>query len=179
MGHNDGLIRRLAELVPTISCVRGFQVDATGNQEKLALHQCRLLKKCLGEDTQVLALMDKGSTDAYWEEANRFSVLGCRVYHEAGLKNSGAELTFRGDLARGNRETPYLVLETQCQGRLGQLPYPGQLRLWAFHHIASAPACATAAGTATGPPAPTGRVWWATTADPEGLTGRSAASERK
>ena len=91
-GHNDGLIRRLAELVPTISCVRGFQVDATGNQEKLALHQCRLLKKCLGEDTQVLALMDKGSTDAYWAEANRFSVLGCRVYHEAGLKNSGTEL---------------------------------------------------------------------------------------
>ena len=136
-GHNDGLIRRLAELVPTISCVRGFQVDATGNQEELALHQCRLLKKCLGEDTQVLALMDKGSADAYWEEANRFSVLGCRVYHEAGLKNSGAELTFRGDMARGNRETPYLVLETQCQGRLGQLPYPGQLRLWAFHHIAS------------------------------------------
>ena len=136
-GHNDGLIRRLAELVSSISCVRGFQVDATGRKEQLALHQCQLLKKCLGENTQVLAMMDRGSTDAYWEEANRFSLLGCRVYHEAGLKNSGAELTFRGDLARGNREKPYLVLETQCQGKLGQLPYPGQLRLWAFHHIAS------------------------------------------
>ena len=28
-GHNDGLIRRLAELVSSISCVRGFQVDAS------------------------------------------------------------------------------------------------------------------------------------------------------
>lgn len=135
-GHNDGLIRRMAEIGASFGCVRFFQVDATGKREKLAMHQCHVLRKCLGP-VQVIALTDRECTDLFWEEADKFCALGCAVYHEAGLKNTGATLTFRGDLARGNRQTPYLVLETQCQGKLGQLPYPGQLRLWAFHHIAS------------------------------------------
>ena len=135
--HNDTLIHRMAETAQTFGCVRFYQVDAASGHEKLAMHQYRVLRRCLGSQTQIIALTDRACTDVFWEEADRFAALGCAVYHEAGLKNTGGELTFRGDLARGNRQKPYLVLETQCQGKLGQLPYPGQLRLWAFHHIAS------------------------------------------
>ena len=63
--------------------------------------------------------------------------LGCGIFHEAGLKNTGSELNFQGDLARAAAGDNYLVLKTQSQGGLGQLPFPGQLRLSAFHHLAS------------------------------------------
>ena len=63
--------------------------------------------------------------------------MGCGIFHPAGLKNTGASLNFQADMARSARQGCFVVSETQCQGALGQLPFPGQLRLAAFHHIAS------------------------------------------
>lgn len=72
-----------------------------------------------------------------FEAARAVDVAGCDIYHPAGLQNTGAELSFGGDMARGLKKDNFLVLETQCQGMPGRLPYPGQLRLQAFHHLAS------------------------------------------
>lgn len=124
----DALICRLAEVVREFGDLVGFQLE---RGDVYAGRHCRLLRSLLGADTQVLAF----GASPRGKDLEAFSALGSAVYHRAGLKNTGAELTFRGDYARG--ELPYLVVETQCQGRLGQLPYPGQLRLWAFHHIAN------------------------------------------
>lgn len=50
----------------------------------------------------------------------------------------GAEIAFGGDLARSLRGGQnYLVLETEAQGFPEWTPYPGQLRLQAFSHLAS------------------------------------------
>lgn len=70
-----------------------------------------------------------------FEAAKVVSVTGCDIYHPGGLENTGAEISFGGDLARALKKDNYLVLETQCQGNMGWLPYPGQLRLQAFHHL--------------------------------------------
>lgn len=72
-----------------------------------------------------------------FEASQAVTITGCDIYHPAGLKNTGAELSFGGDMARGLKKDNFLVLETQAQGNMGWLPYPGQLRLQAFHHIAS------------------------------------------
>lgn len=72
-----------------------------------------------------------------FEAAKCMDIAGCDIYHPAGLQNSGAEISFGGDLARGLKKENYLVLETQCQGMPGRQPYPGQLRLQAFHHLAN------------------------------------------
>lgn len=71
-----------------------------------------------------------------FQAAQAVTVAGCDIYHPAGLQNTGAEISFGGDLARGLKQDNYLVLETQCQGMPGRLPHPGQLRLQAFHHLA-------------------------------------------
>ena len=41
-----------------------------------------------------------------------------------------------GAIGRSIKKAPYLVLETQAQGNPGWLPYPGQLRLQAYSHLA-------------------------------------------
>ena len=51
---------------------------------------------------------------------------------------TGKEIAFGGDMTRSIKGgANYLVLETQAQGQLGWLPYPGQLRLQAYSHLAS------------------------------------------
>ena len=124
----EALLRRLAQVARPFGPMVGFQLERGDDH---ASRYCRLLRAFLGEETPVVAF----GASPRGKDLEGFSALGCAIYHRAGLRNTGAELTFRGDYARGS--LPYLVLETQCQGRLGQLPYPGQLRLWAFHHIAS------------------------------------------
>ncbi|WP_216596749.1 beta-galactosidase [Actinomyces sp. oral taxon 414] len=50
----------------------------------------------------------------------------------------GHEIGFGGDISRSLKDgAPYLVVETQAQGQMGWLPYPGQLRLQAYSHLAS------------------------------------------
>lgn len=72
-----------------------------------------------------------------YDAARAVDVVGCDIYHPAGLRNTGAEISFGGDLARSLKKDNFLVLETQCQGMPGRQPFPGQLRLQAFHHLAN------------------------------------------
>src|SRR6202012_3359532 len=52
---------------------------------------------------------------------------------------TGREIAFGGDIARGMKQNNYLIMETQAQSMAGnqELPYPGQVRLQAYSHLAS------------------------------------------
>ncbi|HEY4208239.1 MAG TPA: beta-galactosidase, partial [Puia sp.] len=68
-----------------------------------------------------------------------FDIAGMDIYHPTADRLTGAEIAFGGDLARSMLHKNYLVMETQAQSMAGnqELPYPGQLRLQAFSHLAS------------------------------------------
>jgi beta-galactosidase len=74
----------------------------------------------------------------HFAAARAMDVAGIDIYHPTQDALTGAEISFGGDLARsmkGGRN--YLVIETQAQGFPQWVPYPGQLRLQAFSHLAS------------------------------------------
>jgi beta-galactosidase len=74
----------------------------------------------------------------HWEAAKALDVAGIDIYHPSQDRLTGAEIAFGGDLSRSLRNGQnYLVLETQAQGFPDWTPYPGQLRLQAFSHLAS------------------------------------------
>jgi beta-galactosidase len=65
-------------------------------------------------------------------------VAGIDIYHPTQNHLTGAEIALGGDLARSMRGGQnYLVMETQAQGFPDWTPYPSQLRLQAFSHLAS------------------------------------------
>jgi len=65
-------------------------------------------------------------------------VAGVDIYHPTQDALTGIEISFGGDLARSMKAgRNYLVIETQAQGFPQWVPYPGQLRLQAFSHLAS------------------------------------------
>ena len=72
-----------------------------------------------------------------FETAKCLTVSGCDIYHPSQSLLTGAEITFCGNIARGLKKDNYLVLETQAQGNISWLPYPKQLRLQAYSHIAN------------------------------------------
>ena len=70
--------------------------------------------------------------------ARTLDVAGIDIYHPTQVHLTGAEIAFGGDLARSLKHGQnYLVIETQAQGLPDWTPYPGQLRLQAFSHLAS------------------------------------------
>lgn len=74
----------------------------------------------------------------HWEAAKAMDVAGIDIYHPGQDKLTGTEIALGGDIARSMRNGQnYLVLETQAQGFAHWTPYPGQLRLQAFSHLAS------------------------------------------
>ena len=88
----------------------------------------------------------------HFHAANAVTIAGCDIYHPTQDELTGAEIAFGGDLTRsikgdgaagnGGRcgmtsSRNYLVLETEAQGYPDWTPYPGQLRLQAFSHLAS------------------------------------------
>ncbi|MBO2033614.1 beta-galactosidase [Siccationidurans ginsengisoli] len=85
-----------------------------------------------------------GHTYGIQPEVNHFAaaraldVAGCDIYHPSQDELTGLEISFGGDVARGMKcGQNYLVLETEAQGFPQWTPYPGQLRLQAFSHLAS------------------------------------------
>ena len=72
-----------------------------------------------------------------WEAARSLTVAGCDIYHPSAQDLTGKEISFGGAIARSLKKDNYLVLETEAQGNHGWLPYPGQLRLQAFSHLAN------------------------------------------
>ena len=74
----------------------------------------------------------------HWNSAKPLDIAGIDIYHPSQDKLTGAEIAFGGDLARSIRNGQnYLVIETEAQGFAQWTPYPGQLRLQAFSHLAS------------------------------------------
>ncbi|AIC91615.1 beta-galactosidase [Bifidobacterium coryneforme] len=74
----------------------------------------------------------------HFEAAECVDVAGVDIYHPTEDDLTGKEIAFGGDMTRSLKGGDnYLVLETQAQGQDGWLPYPGQLRLQAYSHMAS------------------------------------------
>lgn len=73
----------------------------------------------------------------HFQAARPLDVVGIDVYHPSQRQLTGAEISFAGDIARTIKGQNYLVLETQAQAFKTWTPYPGQLFLQAFSHIAS------------------------------------------
>jgi len=71
------------------------------------------------------------------QAAGAITLVGCDIYHPSQSKLTGAEIALSGAMAYGLKSSNYLVLETQAQGLIEWLPYPGQLRLQAYSHLAS------------------------------------------
>lgn len=81
-------------------------------------------------------------------EVNQFDavkcmdVAGCDIYHPSQDDLTGAEITVCGNIARALKQGEnYLVLETEAQGNQAWLPYPNQLKLQAYSHIANGANC--------------------------------------
>ncbi|MCM1124581.1 MAG: beta-galactosidase [Eubacterium sp.] len=72
-----------------------------------------------------------------WDAAKTLTIAGFDIYHPSAQDLSGKEISFGGAIARSVKKGNYLILETEAQGNLGWLHYPGQLRLQAFSHLAS------------------------------------------
>jgi len=66
-----------------------------------------------------------------------FDIVGVDIYHPSQDELTGIEISFCGDMARSLKGKNYFVIETQAQGFPKWVPYPGQLRLQAFSHLAS------------------------------------------
>lgn len=72
-----------------------------------------------------------------FDAAKCMDVAGVDIYHLSQEHLTGAMIAFGGAVGRSLKKDNYLVLETQSQGRLDWLPYPGQLRLQAYSHLSS------------------------------------------
>ena len=74
----------------------------------------------------------------HFAAARALDVAGIDIYHPTQDHLTGTEIAFGGDLARSMRSGQnYLLIETEAQGFPEWTPYPGQLRLQAFSHLAS------------------------------------------
>lgn len=65
------------------------------------------------------------------------SLAGTDIYHPTQDQLTGAEIAFGGDEIRALKRDNYLVLECQAQAFKYWTPYPGQLSLHAYSHLAS------------------------------------------
>ena len=74
----------------------------------------------------------------HFAAAKAIDIAGCDIYHPTQDHLTGAEISLGGDIARSMKGGKnYLVIETEAQGFPQWVPYPGQLRLQAFGHLAS------------------------------------------
>lgn len=73
----------------------------------------------------------------HFEASKAFDVAGVDIYHPSQDDLTGIEISFGGDVARSMKGSNYLVIETEAQAFVNWVPYPGQLRLQAFSHLAS------------------------------------------
>jgi beta-galactosidase len=73
----------------------------------------------------------------HFDASKALDIAGCDIYHPSQDELTGSDISFGGDLTRSMKGGNYLVLETEAQGFASWVPYPGQLRLQAFSHLAS------------------------------------------
>ncbi|AVF37389.1 beta-galactosidase [Rahnella sikkimica] len=73
----------------------------------------------------------------HFAAARAMTVASVDIYHPSQEKLTGREIAFGGAIARGMKHGQnYYVMETQAQGFAQWVPFPGQLRLQAFSHLA-------------------------------------------
>ena len=73
----------------------------------------------------------------HYEAAKAVTIAGTDIYHHTQDQLTGAEIAFCGDSIRSLKDRNYLVLECQAQAFKYWTPYPGQLKLHAYSHLAS------------------------------------------
>ena len=73
----------------------------------------------------------------HYEASQCLDLSGTDIYHPTQDELTGAEIAFGGDGIRSLKNDNYLVLECQAQAFKYWTPYPGQLRLHAYGHLAS------------------------------------------
>ncbi|MEH7545804.1 beta-galactosidase [Neobacillus vireti] len=73
----------------------------------------------------------------HYEASKAMDITGIDVYHPSQSQLTGAEISYCGDIARSTKNANYFVLETEAQAFKNWTPYPGQLRLQAYSHLAS------------------------------------------
>lgn len=74
----------------------------------------------------------------HFTASQALDIAGVDIYHPSQQHLTGREIAFGGAITRSLKQgNNYFVLETQAQGFAHWTPYPGQLRLQAFSHIAS------------------------------------------
>jgi beta-galactosidase len=74
----------------------------------------------------------------HFAAAKALDIAGIDIYHPTQDQLTGTEISLGGDLTRSMKGGKnYLVIETEAQGFAQWVPYPGQLRLQAFSHLAS------------------------------------------
>ena len=72
-----------------------------------------------------------------YSAAKCMDIAGCDIYHRMQDYLDGSTIAFGGAVARSLKKDNYLVLETEAQGNVEWLAYPGQLRLSAYSHISN------------------------------------------
>ncbi|MBA1435288.1 beta-galactosidase, partial [Bombilactobacillus bombi] len=73
----------------------------------------------------------------HFKISKNFDIVAVDIYHPSQDNLDGVEISLFGDIARSIKNNNYIVMETQSQGFKEWVPYPGQLRLQAYSHIAS------------------------------------------
>ncbi|MGN0314605.1 MAG: beta-galactosidase, partial [Fusicatenibacter sp.] len=73
----------------------------------------------------------------HYHAARSLTIAGVDIYHPTQDDLTGTEIAFGGDMTRSLKNGNYLLLETEAQGFPEWTPYPGQLRLQAYSHLAS------------------------------------------
>jgi beta-galactosidase len=74
----------------------------------------------------------------HFAAAKSLDIAGIDIYHPTQDQLTGIEISLGGDMARSMKEGKnYFVIETEAQGFAQWVPYPEQLRLQAFSHLAS------------------------------------------
>ena len=74
----------------------------------------------------------------HFEAAKSLDIAGVDIYHPSQDELTGIEISLAGDLARSMKGGKnYFVVETEAQGFRQWVPYPNQLRLQAYSHLAS------------------------------------------
>lgn len=73
----------------------------------------------------------------HYQVSQALTVAGTDIYHPTQDDLTGKEIAFGGDSIRSLKYDNYYVLECQAQAFKYWTPYPGQLRLQAYSHLAS------------------------------------------
>ena len=83
-------------------------------------------------------LLRRAAAVDHFKASTAVDITGVDIYHPTEDDLTGKEIAFGGDMTRSTKDgRNYLVLETEAQGQHGWVPFPGQLRLQAYSHLAS------------------------------------------